>query len=162
MAKYIDIFDNTSQGAIKLLSKPIYDMALYHHSQGAGATTWISSFRQIKKRNPLAAQLLLFLSWIEPIGIPHGILPNQKSSRKLTNAIRILCDYRFLEKRAGDSIYDINKLVHLVMKTWSQQQEEERISKDILLRHLNRIFYTDKWERAEKFGVYIYHMYYKY
>lgn len=64
-----------------------------------------------------AADLLSFLSCIEPKAIPRPLLPDFESA-ETENAIGTLCGYAFLAVREGDQMYDMHSLVHLATKLW--------------------------------------------
>ena len=157
IANYIGIFDGTRENAIGLLSSRVHDEIHHDDTQGAAATTWIVSFRQIASTDRLAAQLLSFVSWIEPKGIPQGILPGQGSSQKFTDAIGTLCGYRFLDRRGDEGVYDMHRLVHLATRMWSQE-EVEGIGNETPFRHLGKIFCTDEWEKRETWRAYLPHV----
>ena len=158
LSDYVEIFNNTSQDAIELLSNKIRNSTLYHSSQGAAATTWIISFKQIQEKNPLAAQLLSFISWIEPKGIPKGILPNLEPKQRAAHAIGTLCGYRFLERRGKEDIFDMHSLVHLATREWSKVQGPKEMAPKAVFHHLGAIFKTDAWEERDVWRMYLPHV----
>ena len=158
LAEYINIFTNAEQDAIELLSTRVRDGAHYHSSQKAAATTWVISFRQIREKNPLAAQLLSFIRWIEPKGIPRGILPHQELRQRAAHAIGTLCGYRFLERRGESDVFDMHSLVHLAIREWSKEEEVEEMTQKATFKHLRTIFGTDDWNERGVWQMYLPHV----
>ncbi|KAF4772710.1 putative phosphorylase superfamily protein [Colletotrichum scovillei] len=128
MREYLDLLRNTEQDMIELLSSKFHDRTRYRNkdSQHPVATTWFLSFSKIHKDHPQAASLLMFLSCIEPKGIPRSILPKLPSEQQLTAAIGTLCAYAFLTQRGNAKVYDMHRLVHLAASVWIDNQPKEK------------------------------------
>ncbi len=60
--------------------------------------------------------LLSFISCIENKAIPRSILPTVELEERIVHAISTLRAYAFIIKRGNIDIYDIYRLVHLVIK----------------------------------------------
>jgi hypothetical protein len=56
------IYEESSDNVIKLLSKDFEDIRRYPGMKNPVATTWLISFEQIHVRDPLAADLMVKLS----------------------------------------------------------------------------------------------------
>ena len=82
------------------------------------ATTWLVSFDQLRISDSAAADLLSFMSRIEPKAIPQSILPSLESEEQMVNAIGTLCGYAFLVEREDDKVFDMHRLVHLATRIW--------------------------------------------
>ncbi|KAL2141563.1 hypothetical protein VTI28DRAFT_2213 [Corynascus sepedonium] len=102
VAEYLELLHGTQQNFVSLMSKEFQDNTRYPESQNAVATTWLVSFDQIRKSDNAAADLLSFISCIEPKGIPQSLFPRFESTQQLVDAIGTLCAYAFLTRR-GDS-----------------------------------------------------------
>ncbi|KND93534.1 hypothetical protein TOPH_01531, partial [Tolypocladium ophioglossoides CBS 100239] len=149
LKEYLRLCKNTDQDMIELLRSKFRDKAHYSSSQGAVATTWIISFSQIRETDQLAAQLLLFIAWIEPRAIPRSILPSPASEQARTNAIGTLCGYGFLSWREDNETLDLHSLVHLAMRAWARKVGMEEACKKDVLAHICRVFPSDRWEDRE-------------
>ncbi|GAB1320192.1 hypothetical protein MFIFM68171_10402 [Madurella fahalii] len=98
LAEYVGLLHGTQQNIIGLMSKEFRDNTRYPWSQNAIATTWLVSFDQIRKYDNAAADLLSFISCIEPKGIPQSLLPGSESTEQLVDAIGTLCAVLQLNK----------------------------------------------------------------
>ncbi|KAF4772744.1 putative phosphorylase superfamily protein [Colletotrichum scovillei] len=129
MREYLDLLRNTEQDMIELLSSKFHDRTRYRNkdSQHPVATTWFLSFSKIHKDHPQAASLLMFLSCIEPKGIPRSILPKLPSEQQLTAAIGTLCAYAFLTQRGNCSYRNIMRLRFLTQRGNAKVHDMHRL-----------------------------------
>ncbi|KAK0728553.1 P-loop containing nucleoside triphosphate hydrolase protein [Lasiosphaeria miniovina] len=98
----IKLADMDGREALDLLEKCLQRRDLLSDKTGTGnavATTWLVSFDQIRKLDTAAADLLMFMSHIEPKGIPRSILPSAESQEEMVHAIGTLYSYAFLNRR---------------------------------------------------------------
>jgi len=90
------------------------------------ATTWLISFKQIRYRDPLAADYLSFMVCIDLKDIPQSLLPAGVSRKRETDAIGTLGTYSLIIRRPADLALDLHRLVHLA--TWNWLRKEELIT----------------------------------
>ncbi len=114
--EYLRLLRGADREAASLMSREFYDGTRYRGSQNAVATTWLVSFNQIRKSDRAAADLLAFLSCIEPKEIPQSILPRFELEEQIMHAIGTLCGYAFLTRRGDSRVFDMHSLVHLAMR----------------------------------------------
>ncbi len=76
IATYLGLLRGTEKDMVSLLSREFLGLS-------AIATTWLVSFDQIQRSNPAAANLLAFISQIEPKAIPQSILPVIRSEEQM-------------------------------------------------------------------------------
>ncbi|RWA04980.1 hypothetical protein EKO27_g10126 [Xylaria grammica] len=88
--KYLELLRSPEQSLVSLMSREFRDEFRYQGSQNAVATTWLVSFNQIRRSDSNAANLLSFLSYIEPKAIPQSILPKPLVVEEMENAIGLL------------------------------------------------------------------------
>jgi hypothetical protein len=62
IAEYLRIYEGSNDSVIKLLSKDFEDRWRYPDIKNPVATTWLISFEQIRRRDPLAADYISFMS----------------------------------------------------------------------------------------------------
>ncbi|EXA30353.1 hypothetical protein FOVG_18254 [Fusarium oxysporum f. sp. pisi HDV247] len=123
IVQYIRVFnDADAQNIIELLEEVYDDEVHYDRSQGAVATTWIVSFDRIRRTAPAAADLLSFMAYVEPRGIPRSILPRLKTEQQMTQAIGTLTGHGFLSRREGEATFDMHSLVHLATRIWNKNE----------------------------------------
>ncbi|KAJ6172760.1 hypothetical protein N7470_001827 [Penicillium chermesinum] len=117
IARYLKLLDGQEQDAIELLSEDFEDEGRYKSAKNPVATTWLTSFMQIRKLNRLAADYLSFIACISHIEIPVLILP-QASSLEREKAIGLLSSYSFIRVCQDGSYITMHRLVHLATRNW--------------------------------------------
>ncbi|KAF5855452.1 hypothetical protein ETB97_009201 [Aspergillus alliaceus] len=110
ISKYLTLLHGTKDNVIRLMSRQFHDSTRYKGSQNAVATAWLISFKQIQKTDEAAAQLLAFVSCIEPKAILQCFLPDFGSEEEREHAIGTLRGYAFLAKW-DDFLFDMHSLV---------------------------------------------------
>ncbi|KAI1166890.1 hypothetical protein F5B18DRAFT_648300 [Nemania serpens] len=138
--KYLGLLRNTEQDLIGLLTKEFHDNTRYRESHNAVATTWLVSFDQIRLSNSTAAELLSFMSYIEPKGIPLSILPRPPEDWEMETAIGTLCGYAFLVRRGDSDTFDMHRLVHVTTRVWIRKHSLVYKTESSAIRHLTSIF----------------------
>ncbi|KAI1150702.1 P-loop containing nucleoside triphosphate hydrolase protein [Nemania diffusa] len=156
--KYLDLLRGTEEDMVNMMTREFNDSSRYDGSQNAVATTWIVSFEKIAKSDPLAAQLLSFVSCIEPKAIPGSLLPSTGPKSNTESAIGTLCQYSFLVRRGESDTFDMHALVHLASRIWTQKLG---CLPEIMTRaidHLNEVFPDDDPENRELWREYLPHV----
>lgn len=81
--------------------------------------TWQTSFRQIEKRNPLAADLLGRMSMFDRQNISSSILfDGDPDARECREALDLLLGFSFIAKQTNKTSFNMHRSVQLAMKTW--------------------------------------------
>jgi len=157
VVEYLQLLRGTEQDLIGVMSTEFHDNGRYRGTANAVATTWLVSFNQIRRSDAMAAELLMFMSYIEPKAIPQSILPSAESRHAITQAIGTLYSYTFLSRRGQSCVYDMHSLVHLATRVWIQKREliEEVAAR--ALRHVAKVFPTNDHENRNIWREYIPH-----
>ncbi|SPO02516.1 uncharacterized protein DNG_05189 [Cephalotrichum gorgonifer] len=150
ISKYLSLLRATEDDIVGLMSHEFRDPTRYKESKHAVATTWLVSFEQILKTDRAAADILSFLSQIEPRAVPQFILPKPGTEEALTHAIGTLSGYAFIEKRDGEDIYDMHRLVHLAAGVWYRKEKAAANSRKAAIAQLEGVFPTNDWENREQ------------
>ena len=122
LTNYLLLLEDQEQNIIELLSEEFEDEGRYRDTKNPVATTWLVSFEQIQRRDPLAANFLSFMSCIDPRDIPQSLLPPAASRKKETDAIGTLSAYSFVSQRSADQSLDLHRLVHLATRNWLRME----------------------------------------
>ena len=139
--KYLALLQKTEQDLVSLMSREFHDKTRYRGSQNAVATTWLVSFDQIRRSDSNAAELLSFLSCIEPKAIPQSILPRLLVEEEVEYAIGMLCGYAFLVRREEDEdIFDMHRLVHIAARVWVRKENLTKETQTKAIKHLASTF----------------------
>lgn len=155
--KYLALLQGTEQSMVSLMSREFHDDSRYRGSQNAIATTWLVSFDQIRRSDPVAAGLLSFTSYIEQKAIPQSILPCSSSEEELEHAIGTLCGYAFFVRRGDDDVFDMHRLVHVAIRVWNQKHDLVEESKHKVIQHLVSIFPSSHPENRTLWREYLPH-----
>ncbi|KAF2402104.1 TPR-like protein, partial [Trichodelitschia bisporula] len=117
ISRYLHLLRNTDQDMSNLMSAEFLDLTRPRGAPNAIANTWIVSFEHIRLTDQTAADLLAFVSYIEPKAIPRSILPLVPPEEQLVRAIGTLLGYAFFTKRDYNT-YDMHRLVQKATKIW--------------------------------------------
>jgi len=158
IAKYMGLLRATEQDTIGLISREFHDSTRYINSQNAIATTWLVSFEQIRKSDSAAAELLSFMSCIEPKAIPQLILPSLESEEQVVHAIGTLCGYAFVARRGDDTVFDMHSLVHLATQIWVQKEGLVAQTTEKAMHHIEEVFPTDDYANRSLWRYYMPHV----
>jgi Tfp pilus assembly protein PilF len=157
LAEYVKLLHGTQQDIVSLMSKEFRDNTRYAGSQNAVATTWLISFDQIRKSDNAAADLLSFISCIEPKGIPQSLFPDSESTAQLVDAIGTLCSYAFLTRREDSKVFDMHGLVHLATRIWVQREGLTATTGKKAIRHIATVFPSDDYANRNVWREYLPH-----
>lgn len=122
LGDYISLMQEQEADVIELLSEDFEDEGRYADIQNPVATTWLISFRQLKKQNSLAGAYLSFMACVNPRDIPQSLLPQASSKKKMTDAIGLLNAYSFVVKQAESGHLSLHRLVYLATRGWLKKE----------------------------------------
>jgi tetratricopeptide (TPR) repeat protein len=156
ISKYLSLLRGTKSDVINLLGRQFHDSTRYSGSQNAVATTWLISFQQIHRTDEAAADLLSFISCIEPKAISQSLLADFGSEEQIVHAIGTLCGYAFLAER-DDASYDMHSLVHLATQVWVQEQGFTKQTMERAVRHLAGAFPSNDYTNRKLWRIFLPH-----
>jgi hypothetical protein len=122
LVDYLSLLADQEEEVIDLLSEEFEDNGRYYNVKNPVATTWLISFNQIRHRDPLAANYLLFMACIDPKDIPQSLLLAGASRKKEIDAIGTLDAYSFITRRPADLALNLYWLVHLATRNWLRKE----------------------------------------
>ncbi|KAL4949897.1 hypothetical protein BDW69DRAFT_197724 [Aspergillus filifer] len=140
LSDYIRLLKEQESDVIDLLSEDFGDDYRYHDTQNPIATTWLISFQQIKRVNPLAATYLSFMACINPRDIPQSLLPEAPSTKKRIDAIGLLKAFSFVTEQSKDHALSLHRLVHLSTRNWLRREQQFGLQIQKTANHLNQVF----------------------
>ena len=155
--EYLTLLRSTEQDMVSLLSREFRDETRYKNSKNSVATTWLVSFDQIRQSDPVAADILSFLSCIENKAIPRSILPSVEPEERMVHAIGTLRAYAFVTKSSDDNIYDMHRLVHLATKVWLCKYGATKEWDEKVAAHLAEVFPSDDYQNQALWREYFPH-----
>jgi hypothetical protein len=121
VANYLSLLER-QESVIELLSQDFEDEWRYAESKNPVAVTWLISFHQIQRLNPLAADYLSFMSCIDPRDIPQSLLPPESSQVKQQNALGLLNAYSFITGQMDDQTISLHRLVNVATRNWLRNE----------------------------------------
>ncbi|KAL3462770.1 hypothetical protein BJX64DRAFT_287980 [Aspergillus heterothallicus] len=117
---YFALLQEQEHDAVQLLSEDFRDSARYQEAQNPVITTWLISFKQIKRQNPRAADYLSFMAMVNPRNIPLSLLPIRKMEKRHLDALGLLDAYSFITRQ--DTEINMHRLVHIATRNWLRQK----------------------------------------
>lgn len=117
--EYLHLYNHSDAAKLQLLDDDFEDSSRDKDSQNAIGRTLIISFKHIEKSDPYAAQILLFMSMLDPQAIPKSLLPCDENPMILTQALGTLRAFSLIHKSSQraqeDEYYDLHRLIRLVV-----------------------------------------------
>ncbi|PKX95106.1 uncharacterized protein P174DRAFT_502547 [Aspergillus novofumigatus IBT 16806] len=110
LSTYSALLQEQEPEVVELLSEDFKDEGRYKDLQNPVITTWLISFKQIQRQDPLAADLLSFMAF------PSS---HAKSSKRGIDALGLLNAYAFTNSQ--DTGINLHRLVHIAMRNWLRQ-----------------------------------------
>ena len=128
LGDYLELLQEHESEVVTLLSESFGDDWRYQDMQNPVATTWLISFQQIQRMDPLAAEYLSVMGCLHPRDIPQSLLPAAPSKKRELEAIGLLKAYSFISvsDRSDDACFNLHRLVYLAIRNWlrlNQQME---------------------------------------
>jgi tetratricopeptide (TPR) repeat protein len=134
---------------IELLSEDFGDDGRYQDIQNPVATTWLISFQQVRRLNPLAADYLSFMASVNPRDIPQSLLPAATSRKKKMDAIGLLKAFSFVSEQAINNALSLHRLVHLSTRNWLRGQQQFDLQIQKTASHLNQVFPDNDYQNQK-------------
>ena len=157
LSEYLMLLDEQEEDVIELLSEDFEDEGRYHDAKNPVATTWLISFENIQRIDPLAADYLSFMSCIEPKDIPQSLLPPGRSRKEEIDAIGTLSAYSFVRRRVADESLDVHRLVHLATRNWLKTKGMSYSWTDEALIRLNDVLPVSDYHKSKVWKTYLPH-----
>ena len=120
---YLSLLGEQEEDVVELLSHDFEDHGRRDYDgKNPIATTWLISFKQIRKHDCLAAEYLSFMACVDSKDIPLSLLPPGPSRKRWTDALGTLQGYAFITQRSPDTAIFVHRLVHLAMRNWLRNE----------------------------------------
>jgi hypothetical protein len=155
--KYLGHCQSSDKIFIKLLSKDFEDRGRYKGVKNPVVTTWLISFEHIC-RNPFAARYLRFMSFFAEKDIPKSLLPPADDELQKDEAIGVLKAYAFITQRGEQDLFDIPRLVHLVMRNWLEENGEQQEYATEVMQYVAKTFPLPEHENRDVWMKYLPHV----
>jgi nucleoside phosphorylase/tetratricopeptide (TPR) repeat protein len=116
--EYLSLLDTQKESLIDLLSENFEDEFRYRDTENPIAATWLVSFQQIQKSDPLAADYLSYIACIDPRDIPITLIPPSHSVLETQKSLGTLKAYSFITAHTNNRFLSMHRLVHLATRNW--------------------------------------------
>ncbi|KAJ5765200.1 hypothetical protein N7520_004759 [Penicillium odoratum] len=150
IARYLELMHITEEDRMRLASRDFRDSTRYRKMPNAVTATWLISFNHIKSFDPSAADLLEYISYLEPKAIPRSILPILNTEEEMDFAIGTLCSYGFLTRRHNKDMFDIHSLVQLSTRVWITETHRTQQVITTVTQHMDKCFPSDEYKDRDK------------
>ncbi|KAI1627493.1 hypothetical protein EDD37DRAFT_691863 [Exophiala viscosa] len=161
---YLDLLDEPEEEVVKLLSEGFGDQSRYANAENPVASTWLISFEQIRKNNPVAAQFLSSMACLHEKNIPLSLLPEIDSKKDVVDAMATLRGYSFVTRQTqngGDDhtevLYDMHRLVHLAARNWLKMNGTLPDWTKDCIRRMSKLFPSETHKYKSIWTIYLPH-----
>ncbi|KAL4792264.1 hypothetical protein BDV19DRAFT_368831 [Aspergillus venezuelensis] len=145
--RYMELLDGQKPRTVDVLSADFMDEGRYANMPNPVATTWLLSFKQLQRLNPLAAEYLQLIACVHYQGIPQGFLPPSENMAEQVDALGLLGAFAFITVHPKTGFLSCHRLVHLATRSWMRQNEQYEEYLDKALHHLHwKIFWRNPTE----------------
>jgi tetratricopeptide (TPR) repeat protein len=148
----------------ELFSEHFEDPSRYREMESTIAKTWLISFDQIRRQDPLAAEYLSFMACIDRINIPQSLLPLRGSPLQQAKAIGTLKGYAFITERQqalpepeSEKFFDMHRLVHMASLWWLDGHNAQTAWTAKAAARLEELIPYGGHERQEAWTMYLSH-----
>ncbi|KAK4223173.1 P-loop containing nucleoside triphosphate hydrolase protein [Podospora fimiseda] len=131
-SRYLQLLNESDQNFVDLLSNEFETVGRDSEAPRAVAETWILSFKQIRRQNMFASELLSLMSLFNRQGIPHEFLSDYAKKKQelelrgeiqLVVALGVLKAFSFIAEDKSGS-FDMHRLVQLVTQKWLTRENK--------------------------------------
>jgi tetratricopeptide (TPR) repeat protein len=166
---YLNIFDQSDQDLIDLLSEDFETVGRDAGMSHAVAATWILSFEQIERQNALASELLSLMSLFDLQAIPMEFLSDFNKQRQgclhqehnqdtqLMKALGVLKAYSLVAEEKGHGL-DMHRLVQVVTRKWLATKGTMRQFTETALLTVSHCYPFGSFEDREKCTAFLPHV----
>lgn len=159
---YLNLLDQPKEKeVVKLLSKDFGDPSRYSNAKNPVASTWLISFKNIRKNYPLAADVLSSMACYHEKNIPQSLLPVSASDFDLLEAIGVLIGYSFVRRHnrstSSEQIYDLHRLVQIAARNWLTMAKSMTHWKNLCIKRTDQIFPIVDHDHKEIWTMYLPH-----
>ncbi|CAH0019112.1 unnamed protein product [Clonostachys rhizophaga] len=164
VTEYLELLSEGDSAFIDLLSQEFEAVARDRERSRAVANTWMISFQQIKKQNPLASELLSMMSFLDRQDITIETLQEYnrqhedgpRSNIELKRSIGILKNFSLVTEQKNGSL-DMHRLVQLVTRSWLDKTEASDRFRRKALVCISNLYPFGKFENREVCRAYLAH-----
>ncbi|KAI8666162.1 hypothetical protein NCS57_00840200 [Fusarium keratoplasticum] len=128
ISAYLDEFCKSDKKRANLLNRDAGDLRRDESASNSIMTTWQITFEQIRRERPSAADLLSFMSFFNPQGIPESILRTyarddgedgeEDLDEDLDEDLEVLRGYSLVAVTAESDIFEMHALVQFCTRVW--------------------------------------------
>ncbi|KAM3470257.1 hypothetical protein MY5147_006524, partial [Beauveria neobassiana] len=154
---YVDLLNEQEEDVVKLLSEEFGDEGSYGTVKDPVATTWLISFTQIRRSDPVAVEYLSLMSCFDPKDIPRSLLPPGKSRKEEADALGTLTAYAFVSRQPATAFLNMHRLVHLAMRNWLKREKTFILWMHKAVTRLDAVFPAGDHESRNVWRLYLPH-----
>jgi len=160
--EYLELYRASDKDKMQLLSEDFEDDVRDSESRNPVATTWSITFDFIRKRNPLAADILSVMSMLDPQAIPESLLQLGNSPLPFKQALGTLQAFSLITLRTGwknkkEKSFDLHRLIRLAMRSWLSSNGQLHRFMAKALKAMAEKFTDGQWETKDKWMAYLPH-----
>ncbi|KXH46325.1 kinesin light chain protein [Colletotrichum salicis] len=168
---YLDEFERSEKSKGTLLRSDRGDIRRYDGVSNSIVVTWQMSFKQIKREQPRAANLLSLMSYFYTQNIPKYMLHNYNSrfvdedkgdddddeyddnnNGDFKDDLHVLHDYSLISMTATSGFYEMHPLVQFCTKVWISKFGHPKRWKRLFLQSASQHFPSgvfETWEQCQ-------------
>ncbi|KAL9572088.1 hypothetical protein ACKAV7_003805 [Fusarium commune] len=154
---YLDGIRKSDKKKGNLLNSDTGDLRRDETVSNSVVTTWQVTFEQIRCERPSAANLLSFMAFFNPQGIPEFVLHNYKGDltdsvdedadcESFEDDLDVLRGYSLVSVAVTGNVFEMHSLVQFCTKVWLSRLDDESRWKRAFLRAMSKHFPSGTFE----------------
>lgn len=156
-AEYLEMLKQSEESAMELLAEDFAEPGRDYAASNTIATVWLISFDQIRRSEPLAAEILCSMACFDRQAIPRDLLPAGSSPVKLSTSLGLLKGYSLISLGESDQVFEMHRLVHMTTRNWSRKNGTFGIQAETCLQTMLQLFPSGEHETLAKCDLYLPH-----
>ncbi|WAO96033.1 NACHT domain-containing protein [Fusarium falciforme] len=131
-SKYLDEFRRSDTKRVRLLDRDAGDLRRDESASNSIVTTWQITFDQIRRERSSAADLLSFMSFFNPQGIPESVLRAyirdqlEGGEDDFEEDLEVLRGYSMVAAMTDSDVFQMHTLVQFCTQLWLSSDEMQR------------------------------------
>ena len=121
ITSYLEEFQRSVEKKTGLLAREANDLRRDDSASNAVVTTWQLTFNQVRRDRPSATELLCFMSFLNPQGIPESVLisySKQGKDKEIEEDLEVLLGYSLITAAVDGYTLEMHALVQFCTQVW--------------------------------------------
>lgn len=151
-------YSASEEAQSKLLSMGLEESSRYHDDHKLIPDPYLASFLILQQSDPLAADYLKFICFLNAEDIPISILPPGAHKFERESGVGVLCEYALISARPGFKTFTMHRLVQSATRDWIRSTGDWQECCTKVIKQLSKICPPPQHENRHLWKDYLPHV----